>query len=86
MEANNVVHHDRCHQGYALIKFYFSSTANDTVAGRDNKKKETKTMTFIDKNGDEEEIKVLFGMLMLEAAHKKDIELEYLTWEQLCSF
>lgn len=33
-------------------------------------------MTFVDKDGEEQHIKVPIGMSMLEAAHENDIELE----------
>lgn len=33
-------------------------------------------MTFVDKDGDETQIKVPIGMSMLEAAHQNNIELE----------
>lgn len=33
-------------------------------------------MTFVDKDGEEQRIKVPIGMSMLEAAHENDIELE----------
>ena len=33
-------------------------------------------MTFVDKDGEEQNIKVPVGMSMLEAAHENDIELE----------
>lgn len=33
-------------------------------------------MTFVDKNGEEEKVKVPIGMSILEAAHENDIELE----------
>lgn len=34
------------------------------------------SVTFFDKDGEEQEIKVPIGMSMLEAAHENDIELE----------
>lgn len=33
-------------------------------------------MTFVDKDGEEAQIKVPIGMSMLEAAHENDIDLE----------
>jgi ferredoxin len=33
-------------------------------------------VTFVDKDGEEQHIKVPIGMSMLEAAHENDIELE----------
>lgn len=33
-------------------------------------------MTFVDKDGEEKQIKVPVGMSMLEAAHENDIDLE----------
>ncbi|XP_020527909.1 adrenodoxin-like protein 2, mitochondrial isoform X4 [Amborella trichopoda] len=38
--------------------------------------KEKITVTFVDKDGEEKQIKVPVGMSMLEAAHENDIELE----------
>lgn len=34
------------------------------------------SVTFVDKDGEEKQIKVPIGMSMLEAAHENDIELE----------
>ncbi|XP_016442488.1 uncharacterized protein LOC107767896 isoform X1 [Nicotiana tabacum] len=45
-----------------------------TTAGNEEKKKIS--VTFVDKDGEEQHIKVPVGMSMLEAAHENDIELE----------
>ncbi|KAM3398431.1 adrenodoxin-like protein 2, mitochondrial isoform X2 [Capsicum galapagoense] len=41
-----------------------------------NEKKQTISATFVDKDGEEKQIKVPVGMSLLEAAHENDIELE----------
>ncbi|XP_016468295.1 uncharacterized protein LOC107790849 isoform X1 [Nicotiana tabacum] len=45
-----------------------------TTAGNEENKKIS--VTFVDKDGEEQHIKVPVGMSMLEAAHENDIELE----------
>ncbi|RDX78775.1 Adrenodoxin-like protein 2, mitochondrial, partial [Mucuna pruriens] len=50
------------------------STNNTTEEG--SKQKETISVTFVDKDGEEKLIKVPVGMSMLEAAHENDIDLE----------
>ncbi|KAF6173411.1 hypothetical protein GIB67_027106 [Kingdonia uniflora] len=50
-----------------------STSAVDKVCEDDQKKI---SVTFVDKYGEENEIKVPIGMSMLEAAHENDIELE----------
>ncbi|XP_055819213.1 uncharacterized protein LOC129887973 isoform X3 [Solanum dulcamara] len=49
-----------------------------TTAG--NEEKQKISVTFVDKDGEENHIKVPVGMSMLEAAHENDIELE-VSWE-----
>ncbi|KAH0646352.1 hypothetical protein KY284_034236 [Solanum tuberosum] len=41
-----------------------------------NEEKQTISVTFVDKDGEEKHIKVPVGMSLLEAAHENDIELE----------
>ncbi|CAN4121001.1 unnamed protein product [Withania somnifera] len=41
-----------------------------------NEEKQTISVTFVDKDGEEKQIKVPVGMSLLEAAHENDIELE----------
>ncbi|KAF3642502.1 2Fe-2S ferredoxin [Capsicum annuum] len=43
-----------------------------------NGEKQTISVTFVDKDGEEKQIKVPVGMSLLEAAHENDIELEEL--------
>ncbi|XP_043718921.1 2Fe-2S ferredoxin-like isoform X2 [Telopea speciosissima] len=55
----------------------FSTTAADNSHEEGNEEKEGRiSVTFVDKYGEEKEIKVPIGMSMLEAAHQNDIELE----------
>ncbi|XP_011623574.1 adrenodoxin-like protein 1, mitochondrial [Amborella trichopoda] len=58
----------------SLKRRHFSTTGN----GADDQKneKEKISVTFVDKDGNEKEIKVPIGMSMLEAAHENDIDLE----------
>ncbi|KAK1436928.1 hypothetical protein QVD17_02712 [Tagetes erecta] len=53
----------------------FSTTATGT-ADVENEEKQKISVTFVDKDGEETQIKVPVGMSMLEAAHENDIELE----------
>ncbi|KAJ7545126.1 hypothetical protein O6H91_09G108100 [Diphasiastrum complanatum] len=55
--------------------FAFEQSSN-TISDKETNEKETITVTFVDKDGDEKIIKVPIGMSMLEAAHKNDVELE----------
>ncbi|KAI3430088.1 2Fe-2S ferredoxin-type domain-containing protein [Psidium guajava] len=68
---------DKLFQGALLQKYFFCSatTADDAHVGRDEEKDKI-SVTFVDKNGEEQQIKVPIGMSMLEAAHANDIELE----------
>nr|XP_043636817.1 adrenodoxin-like protein 1, mitochondrial isoform X2 [Erigeron canadensis] len=58
-------------QGRAL----FSTTATGSADGG-NEDDQKISVTFVDKDGEETQIKVPVGMSMLEAAHQNDIELE----------
>nr|AUG84355.1 ferredoxin protein [Gerbera jamesonii] len=54
---------------------FFSTTATDNSQGGENEENQKISVTFVDKDG-EQEVKVPIGMSMLEAAHENDIELE----------
>ncbi|WVZ12698.1 hypothetical protein V8G54_017228 [Vigna mungo] len=58
-----------------LHNFLSTMTTNNTTE-EGSEEKETISVTFIDKDGEENHIKVPVGMSMLEAAHENDIELE----------
>ncbi|BAT76913.1 hypothetical protein LR48_Vigan01g286000 [Vigna angularis] len=67
----------KLHKGAMMERHNFLSTMttnNTTEEG--SEEKETISVTFIDKDGEETHIKVPVGMSMLEAAHENDIELE----------
>ncbi|XP_027921750.1 uncharacterized protein LOC114179564 isoform X2 [Vigna unguiculata] len=55
--------------------FLSTMTTNNTTE-EGSEEKETISVTFIDKDGEENHIKVPVGMSMLEAAHENDIDLE----------
>ncbi|CAI8611452.1 unnamed protein product [Vicia faba] len=55
---------------------FLSTTASNNAAESGSQEKETISVTFVDKDGEEHLIKVPIGMSMLEAAHENDIELE----------
>ncbi|XP_009789589.1 uncharacterized protein LOC107797395 isoform X1 [Nicotiana tabacum] len=63
---------------YPLSRYHFLQVLRHeqycTAAG--NEEKQTISVTFVDKDGEEKHIKVPVGMSMLEAAHENDIELE----------
>ncbi|KAG8636027.1 adrenodoxin-like protein 2, mitochondrial isoform X1 [Manihot esculenta] len=64
-------------QGTLFQKHYlFSTTASGSDIGVGSEGKDTISVTFVDKDGEEKHIKVPVGMSMLEAAHENDIELE----------
>ncbi|XP_052175501.1 uncharacterized protein LOC127790217 isoform X2 [Diospyros lotus] len=54
----------------------FSSTVTDKAQERGDEDEKRISVTFVDKDGEEKDIKVPIGMSMLEAAHENDIELE----------
>ncbi|GFZ11655.1 similar to MITOCHONDRIAL FERREDOXIN 2 [Actinidia rufa] len=63
--------------GYVVDKHrFFSSTAAGNAHEGGDEDKEKISVTFVDKDGEEKQIKVPIGMSMLEAAHENDIELE----------
>nr|KAJ0210005.1 hypothetical protein LSAT_V11C400193530 [Lactuca sativa] len=54
----------------------FSTTPTGNSQGENEDNNQKISVTFFDKDGEEQEIKVPIGMSMLEAAHENDIELE----------
>ncbi|XP_030944180.1 uncharacterized protein LOC115968812 isoform X2 [Quercus lobata] len=54
----------------------FSTTTTSNASKEGGEKKESISVTFVDKDGEEKHLKVPIGMSMLEAAHENDIELE----------
>ncbi|KAF7849011.1 hypothetical protein BT93_L1336 [Corymbia citriodora subsp. variegata] len=68
---------DKLFEGALLQKHFFcSSTPADDAHGGHDEEKDKISVTFVDKDGEEKQIKVPIGMSMLEAAHENDIELE----------
>ncbi|XP_030945434.1 adrenodoxin-like protein 2, mitochondrial [Quercus lobata] len=64
-------------QGSIFLKHHsFSTTTTANASEEGSEKEETISVTFVDKDGEEQHIKVPIGMSMLEAAHENDIELE----------
>ncbi|KAJ4954446.1 hypothetical protein NE237_011229 [Protea cynaroides] len=59
-----------------MIHRPFCTTAADNSCKEGTVQEEKISVTFVDKNGEEKNIKVPIGMSMLEAAHQNDIELE----------
>ncbi|XAR67558.1 Biotin synthase [Bertholletia excelsa] len=59
-----------------LKHHFFSSIATDDAQEGVGEDKEKISVTFVDKDGEEKQIKVPIGMSMLEAAHENDIDLE----------
>ncbi|KAG9448385.1 hypothetical protein H6P81_014513 [Aristolochia fimbriata] len=55
---------------------FFSTTAASKDHEEGKAEKDKISVTFVDKDGEEKQIKVPVGMSMLEAAHENDIELE----------
>ncbi|KAI3933866.1 hypothetical protein MKX01_028192 [Papaver californicum] len=53
-----------------------STSAAENAHGEGEGQEKKISVTFIDKDGEEQQIKVPIGMSMLEAAHENDIELE----------
>ncbi|KAK8513711.1 hypothetical protein V6N12_052882 [Hibiscus sabdariffa] len=67
----------RSFQGAMFQKHHdFSTSASNTASEGGDEQKETISVTFVSKNGEEIPIRVPIGMSMLEAAHQNDIELE----------
>ncbi|KAJ0090244.1 hypothetical protein Patl1_13661 [Pistacia atlantica] len=64
-------------QGSIFQKYlHFSTTAANDAGDEGSEQKDMISVTFVDKDGEEKNIKVPVGMSMLEAAHENDIELE----------
>ncbi|KAK7821630.1 adrenodoxin-like protein 2 [Quercus suber] len=64
-------------QGSIFLKHHnFSTTTTANASEEGSEKEETISVTFVDKDGEEQHIEVPIGMSMLEAAHENDIELE----------
>ncbi|KAL4372040.1 uncharacterized protein LOC130932825 isoform X1 [Arachis stenosperma] len=63
---------NKLYNGAMIGKHNFLSTTSN----EGNEQKETISVTFVDKDGEEQHIRVPVGMSMLEAAHENDIELE----------
>lgn len=55
---------------------FFSTMTTNNTSEEGSEQKETISVSFVDKDGEEQHIKVPVGMSMLEAAHVNDIELE----------
>ncbi|KAK7856317.1 adrenodoxin-like protein 1 [Quercus suber] len=55
---------------------HFSTTTTSNASKEGGENKESISVTFVDKDGEEKHLKVPIGMSMLEAAHENDIELE----------
>ncbi|KAI3737757.1 hypothetical protein L2E82_27769 [Cichorium intybus] len=62
-------------KSYIQGRELFSTTPTDN-ADKVNEETQKISVTFVDKDGEEKQIKVPIGMSMLEAAHQNDIELE----------
>ncbi|XP_010552858.1 PREDICTED: uncharacterized protein LOC104823133 [Tarenaya hassleriana] len=63
------------HNSY-MQRFRPFSESTASTSQQDNEAKQTITVIFVSKDGEEKRIKVPVGMSMLEAAHQNDIELE----------
>ncbi|XP_075672993.1 uncharacterized protein LOC142642510 isoform X2 [Castanea sativa] len=59
-----------------LKHHHFSTTITSNASKEGGEKKESISVTFVDKDGVEKHLRVPIGMSMLEAAHENDIELE----------
>ncbi|KAI4299852.1 hypothetical protein L6164_033274 [Bauhinia variegata] len=63
-------------QGPMIQKHCYLSTMTTNDTAEEGSEPKTISVTFVDKDGEENNIKVPVGMSMLEAAHHNDIELE----------
>lgn len=61
---------------YPMKNRLFCTTNTEKTRKEESEQKETISVTFVNKDGEEKLIKVPIGMSMLEAAHQNDIELE----------
>ncbi|GAA0172170.1 oxidoreductase [Lithospermum erythrorhizon] len=66
----------RNHDFFPLQHGAFFSTTAANASEEGNEEKQKISVTFVDKDGEEQNIKVPLGTSMLEAAHENDIELE----------
>ncbi|XP_044471294.1 2Fe-2S ferredoxin-like isoform X2 [Mangifera indica] len=67
----------KVYQGFIFQKYlHFSTTTANDASDEGSEQKDMISVTFVDKDGEEKNIKVPIGMSMLEAAHENDIELE----------
>ncbi|XP_008787614.1 2Fe-2S ferredoxin-like isoform X2 [Phoenix dactylifera] len=64
------------HNLHPVNNCFFCTTTIDNIHEEGSEQKETISVTFVDKDGEEKLIKVPIGMSMLEAAHQNDIDLE----------
>ncbi|TXG70591.1 hypothetical protein EZV62_005526 [Acer yangbiense] len=64
-------------QGSAFQKYcHFSTAVTGDADDEGSEQNDTISVTFVDKDGEDQLIKVPIGMSLLEAAHENDIELE----------
>ncbi|XVF48841.1 hypothetical protein PTKIN_Ptkin03bG0220800 [Pterospermum kingtungense] len=66
----------RAFQETIFQKHHFSTSASNNASEGGDRQKDTISVTFVSKDGEEIPIRVPIGMSMLEAAHENDIELE----------
>ncbi|XP_021276453.1 adrenodoxin-like protein 2, mitochondrial [Herrania umbratica] len=67
----------RAFQGAIFQKHHdFSTSASNNASEGGDEQKETISVTFVLKDGEEMHVRVPIGMSILEAAHENDIELE----------
>lgn len=59
-----------------VLQYPFTQRHEQFCTAAGNEEKQKISVTFVDKDGEENHIKVPVGMSMLEAAHENDIELE----------
>ncbi|XP_004508029.1 uncharacterized protein [Cicer arietinum] len=64
------------YKGAMFGKHNFLSTFSNNTTEGGSEEKETISVTFVDKDGEEKLLQVPIGMSMLEAAHENDIDLE----------
>ncbi|KAL2643710.1 hypothetical protein R1flu_011297 [Riccia fluitans] len=68
--------HARPASGSLRSPFYCEQRCGISSGAKDYGDKETISVTFVDKDGDETEVRVPVGMSILEAAHENGVELE----------
>ncbi|GBG62117.1 hypothetical protein CBR_g29317 [Chara braunii] len=62
--------------GGLVARNFFRGFSSDVKSGEKEEETETIAVTFVNKDGSEEKLRVPLGKSMLEAAHENDIELE----------